>query len=264
MLSTILSVMKFANLIIPCLLAFIATISPTVAYALPTEKGTSPANANNNLPAWLIELSNKPEEIRREYLETFNTAKLEYIAGNWVRCYSLLSQCEFIVSGNPNAYNLMVSCLIEQGNFSEAKALLQKVQKELPTDQVTIINVANLHMAQKEYQACINVIQDIIKTLPHDASQSLLDVLTYRIFLCHLMLKQEQEAKQLVKHLNPLSDTPLYYFSQIALHLQKGNKSAAKADLQAVYAIFQQAAALPYVRCLNLIGQKNLHNSHTP
>ena len=204
---------------------------------------------------WLIEFSNLPKEARAEYISLFQQAKLAYITGDWTVCYGLLSQCEFIYDKNPHVWNLRTVCLIAQKKFTEAEKELHKAQQELPHDDTTLMNVANLHMGKGEFRQCISVIQGIIDTLPYPKSPPLLDILTFRIYLCHLMLGENNEAKQCVRHLTPLSDTPLYYYSQAAFHITKGNRVQARHDIQAADTIYaKENATLPYLRAIQASG----------
>lgn len=204
---------------------------------------------------WLADFSNLPREERTQYIELFHRAKQAYITGNWVICYTLLEECEMIYNKNPHVWNLRAVCLIAQKKLEEAQQELLKVKKELPHDETTYMNIANLHMAKGEYQQCIDVLRSIIDSMPDPVSQNLVDILTFRIYLCHIMLGQRKEAKKLVSHLTPLSDTPLYYYSQAVLHIIRGNKTQARQDIQAADTIYAKGnATLPYLRAIQASG----------
>ena len=209
----------------------------------------------NELPQWLIDFSNLPRETQQEYLAAFQTAKKLYTVGNWHLCYTYLNECEFIFNGNPHVWNLRVTCLIEQKNYDEAEKVLNNVRRELPNDETTIMNIANLHMGKGEFSQCAAVITQIIDALIDTASPELLDVLTFRVYLCYLILGEQKKAEQLVSHLDSMADTPLYYYSQAALHISKGNRAQALQDINAADNIFSKdTATLPYIRSLRASG----------
>lgn len=229
------------------------------------QASNSTATSINELPGWLIDFSNLPKETQQEYIAAFQAAKAEYAAGNWIICCAYLNECEFIFRGNPHVWNLRATCLIEQKNLDEAEEMLNKARRELPHDETTIMNLANLYMAREEYALCIDTLSSILQTLNERASAELLNVLVFRIYLCRLMLGQQQQAADMVKHLNPLSDTPLYYFSQAALHISKGNRKQATEDINAASAIFSQNnAILPYIRSIRSSGIEDKFLSDTP
>jgi hypothetical protein len=52
-----------------------------------------------------------------------------------------------------------------------------------------------------------------------------------------------------------MADTPLYYYSQAALHISKGNRAQALQDINAADNIFSKYnATLPYIRSLRASG----------
>lgn len=208
-----------------------------------------------SIPAWLAEFSNLESKKRIEYIENFNKAKIAYAESNWHICLAYLSECEFIYNKNPHVRNLRASCLIALKNYDEAEEEINKAKEHLPNDETTIMNCANLHLAKKEYAQCIVLIKGILDKLPYEEGATLPDVLTFRIYLCHLMLGQEKEAQELVRELNPMSDTPLYYYSQAALHISKGNAALARQDIMAAEAIFYAGnATLPYQQAIQATG----------
>lgn len=214
---------------------------------------------------WLADFSNLPRETRAQYIDLFHRAKQAYVLGDWIICYTLLEECEMIYNKNPHVWNLRAVCLIAQNKLEEAEQELLKVKKELPHDETTYMNIANLHMAKGEYQQCIDVLRNIIDSMPDPVSQNLVDILTFRICLCHIMLGQRKEAKKLVSHLTPLSDTPLYYYSQAVLHISRGNKTQARQDIQAADTIFAKGnATLPYLRAIQASGLEEKFLQNTP
>ena len=214
---------------------------------------------------WLADFSNLPKETRAEYIDLFHRAKRAYVFGDWIICYALLEECEMLYNKNPHVWNLRTVCLIAQDKLEEAEQELIKAKKELPHDETTYMNIANLHMAKGEYQQCIDVLRNIIDSMPDPVSQNLVDILTFRIYLCHIMLGQRKEARKLVSHLTPLSDTPLYYYSQAALHISRGNKTQARQDIQAADTIFAKGnATLPYLRAIQASGLEEKFLKNTP
>lgn len=214
---------------------------------------------------WLADFSNLPKETRAEYIDLFHRAKRAYVFGDWIICYALLEECEMLYNKNPHVWNLRTVCLIAQNKLEEAEQELIKAKKELPHDETTYMNIANLHMAKGEYQQCIDVLRNIIDSMPDPVSQNLVDILTFRIYLCHIMLGQRKDARNLVSHLTPLSDTPLYYYSQAALHISRGDRTQARQDIQAADTIFAKGnATLPYLRAIQASGLEEKFLKNTP
>lgn len=203
------------------------------------------------VPEWLAQLSNLPREKRDEYIAHFAQAKAALAAGDWVNCDAELTSCEFIFNKNPNIHNLRVVCYIEQKRFEAADEEMKKARRLLPDDATTLVNLASLHMAKQDYRACIAEMTDVLDNHRNNISQEVSDILTFRVFLCHLMLGEVQEAEEWVSLLTPLSDTPLFYFSRAAICLYLHDAAGAQRDLQSAANIFSSGTRLiPYQRAL--------------
>lgn len=222
-------------------------------------QGLSSARAEDKqteaIPQWLMDFSNLPRNDREQYLRAFNNAKQAYQRGQWVACVGYLADCEMIFRGNPNIWNLRACCLMEQKYYDDAAVELERAHKALPKDPVTTMNLANMHMARGHYQESIETLQKLRDMLPFDTAEELLHVLDFRELLCRVMLGQEKEARELVKELRPISDTPLYYYSQAVFALADGNRIEASRYLRVAGSIFSKNnATVPYQRAMELSG----------
>lgn len=237
------------------LLAAVLTTLPLAAQA--------PIQLDNNdygmridqMPAWLVALSNMPKAQQEEYKGFFAAAKQAYAEGNWIVCQSYLTSCDFILPNNPHSWNMSAACSIGLKKFAEAKEMLDKVLEQAPNDAAAIMNLATWHAAQENYDAAINIFFDLLDRLPYNTSASLIETLEYRILLCYLMQGNEAAAKEMVEDLDALSDTPMYYYSQAAFHIYHGRRAEAAQDLRAADEIFaKDMQYLPFARSLKTSG----------
>lgn len=207
--------------------------------------------SEEEVPEWLAQLSNLPRAQRDEYIAHFAQAKAALAQGNWVDCDAELTSCEFIFNKNPNIHNLRVVCYIEQKRLDAATEEMEKARALMPDDATTLVNAASLHMAKKDYRACISEMTDVLETPSYNISQEVRDILIFRVFLCHLMLGQVSQAEEWVSELSPISDTPLFYYSRAAVCLYLRDAHGAQRDLQSAANIFSESGLLiPYQRAL--------------
>lgn len=203
------------------------------------------------IPEWLAELSNLPRQQREEYIAHFTLAKQALAQGDWVVCDTALNSCDLIFNGNPNIHNLRVVCYIEQHRMEAATQEMERAKEALPQDPTTLVNMATLHMAKQEYRDCIKEMTAILDSPKYDISSEVRNILTFRVFLCYLMLGEVNNAQDLVADLSPLSDTPLFYYSRAAICLYLKDAVGARNDLQSAATIFSSAGMLtPYQRAL--------------
>lgn len=209
----------------------------------------------DNLPAWLVDFSNLPREDRDKYLQGFGRAKQFFQKGDWHGCLLELTNCEIIFNKNPNSWNLRLSCLIELKDLEHADEYLKQIKEVLPNDPVTLLNIANLHLVRGEYESCITELNNIIRSLPYDTDEELINIMRFRIMLSHLMLGHPEQAEAVISGLTPLDDTPLYYYGKAALNIFHGKRQEAMMDVNSANNIFSKnQATIPYQRGITTSG----------
>ena len=235
-----------------CCAFFSLTLLPLSAQGQDLDDSSPSAQQQQEeVPEWLAQLSNLPREQRDEYIQNFVLAKQALNTGDWVTCDAALTSCEFIFNKNPNIHNLRVVCYIEQKRLQAAEEEMQKALLALPSDPTTLVNLATLRMAQRDYRGCISEMTAVLQNAEKQVKQEVRDILLFRIFLCHLMLGEVTQAEDIVADLTPLSDTPLYYYSRAAVCLYMHDAKGAQEDMQSAARIFTVGGMLvPYQRAL--------------
>lgn len=202
--------------------------------SLPTVGDTEsemPEQQKITIPLWLQELSNLPKEQRQLYTSSFAKAKEAYASAKLAECESHLNSCEMIYRGNPNVWSLRASILIAQKRFDEAEPLMVKVCKEKPDDTITVFNLSLLSLGKGDYERCIEQTSELLKAVRFTESMQLQHSLKFRLLLAHLMLGQKDEAEKLVADVTPLDDSPLYYYSQAAFAIYRGDIDSAAKEI---------------------------------
>lgn len=242
--------------VLTILLAGIFCIPLCTSATAATQEPTEEEQKMQNLPQWLVDFSNLPENLRNKYIALFNQAKEAYHQSQWVNCISLLAECEVIQRGNPSIWNLRASCMLEQKYFKEAEAELKRVLEAAPDDAVTIMNMAQVYMATGRYADSIAINTRLREDLYlQHRDESLLYALDYRILLCHLLLGQKDKAQAIASTVSPVTDTPLYHYAKAAFALVEGNRSAAAHYIGVANRIFAaNRAYIPFQRSLELSG----------
>lgn len=210
------------------------------------------------VPSWVIELSNLNAEDRNTYLRAFQAAKLAYASNRMAVCESHLNTCELYFTQNPNVWLLRASICINLRQFAKAKEFIDKVMQVDPDNHVVKLNLSLLHMAEGHYEMSIAETDELLRQFDTSADTfGTRRSLTYRKFLCLLMLERLPEAKELIADLTPLDDSPLYYYCQAALCMLSGNPTEATRELNTADTIFAKDGHLPgYKQTLLLSGLK--------
>lgn len=218
------------------------------------------------IPQWLVDFSNLTQKAREQYITHLNRAKLAYHQSQWIECIAHLAECEIILRGNPSVWNLRASCLLEQKYFKEAEEELTKALQVEPNDPVTIMNLANVHLACGRFEQSLQIVIPLRENLYlQHAADELLYVLDYRALLCYLRLGQKEKALAIATSVSPMADTPLYYYSKAAIALSEGKRADAVHYLRVVERIFaNNRACIPYQRALELSNLLTQPTNDTP
>lgn len=252
--------MKHAFVVLAALLSLNATcqgqaLLPTVGQDTLTEEEEK-TSRRSGVPQWVIELSNLSEDERTAYLQAFQAAKVAYASNRLAVCESLLNTCELYFTRNPNVWLLRSSVCIQRGQYDQAQTYIEQARQADIDPHVVLLNLSLLHMAQGDYKAALSETNELLRELPDSAKNfGTRRSLTYRKFLCLIMMERTEEAKELVADISPIDDSPLYYYSQAALFMHQGNPTAAARELNTADAIFARDGHLPgYKQNLSLCG----------
>lgn len=252
-----------ASLIVPQL-TLAQGLLPTTGYQEEQEENAKPKYQAT--PEWVIELSNLSEEDRNAYLQAFQAAKRAYAANRLAVCESYLNTCELYFTQNPNVWILRSSVLISQGQYAKAKLYLDKAEKTDPDNGVIKLNKALLHMAEGDHQTALRETDELLRRMGLTADTfGTRRSLTYRKFLCLLMLGRETEARELIADISPMDDSPLFYYCEAAFCMLRGDTATATRELNTADTIFAGDGHLPsYKQNLLLSGLRDKISKKKP
>lgn len=240
---------------------------PTTGYQeVQEEQEENEKRSHQVTPEWVIELSNLSEADRNAYLQAFQAAKRAYAANRLAVCESHLNTCELYFTENPNVWILRSSVLISQGQYDKAERYLNKAEKADPDNSVIKLNKALLHMAVGDYKAALRETDDLLYQMGLSANTyGTRRSLTYRKFLCLLMLDKETEARELIADISPMDDSPLFYYCEAAFCMLRGDTATATRELNTADAIFARDGHLPsYKQNLMLSGLRDKISKKKP
>lgn len=245
-------------LAVPTLSLFLsqATGSNLPTGSLPSGSGTAvPSSEEEPVASWVRELSNLPSEQRDAYARAFQAAKKCYAQGRLAECEGHLNTCEFYTRSNPNVWNLRASVLISQQRFAEAEPLLQEVRRANPQDSVARLSLSLLYLGAHDYEKCLHETDQLIEDIKYKDMEQLTHSLTFRKFLCLIMLERMEEARALVAKCSPMDDSPLYYYSQGVFFLSNGDRQSALRDFNAADSIYSNTGYISgYKQALSYSG----------
>lgn len=235
--------MKFRPILLIMVAAWCALPLIAQDYTAP-DFSSDDEQKEETIPDWLVELSNLPQRSRQIYTGAFAAAKQAYAKGYMVDCIAHLNTCELYTRKNPHVWNLRASALIAQKRFDEALPLLEQVKAQSPSDSVLQLNYSLLYLGKGEYDKCIEVTDALMESIRYKKMEGLTHSLLFRKFLCRVMQERIDEARELVKHISPIDDSPLYYYCEAVFALIEGNRREAMKSLNVADSIYSGVGML--------------------
>ncbi len=246
---------SFCRFSLAALLALPCTLTAQNLSTDVAPRGAASEQAGADVEEWVKELSNLPAEKRAEYTEAFSRAKHAYTVGRYAECEAFLNTCEFYTRKSPHVWNLRAGALIAQQRFEEARPLLENVLKNNPKDEVGCLSLSLLYLGMAEYEKCLEVTETLLAEIRYKKMEQLTHSLMFRKVLCYMMLGRESDAREVVKDIGPIDDSPLYYYSQAVFFLAKGDTRSAKRDFSAADMIYGSTGHLSgYKQALSFSG----------
>ncbi len=206
------------------------------------------------LPPWQAAFARLSAEQRLTYATAFAKAKAAYGREQWASCLALLDDCELTYNGSPNVWNLRACVLLATDELDAAEANIRRSLDLNPEDTVALMCQSELLMLRRDFRGSITILEKLRQLHTPAKAPMLHAAFTFHQLLCHLMLRQEMEARALVADLTPLSDSPLYYFSQAAFCVYKGDSNAALSPIRSATTIYGQAATTSYRKWMGKCG----------
>ena len=220
---------------------------------LPVGTGETPSTSTSeqsdyaieDVPNWVNELSNLPPQKRQLYINNFDAATRAFSRGALTQCEQCLDECEAIFNKNPNVWNLRASVQIAQKRFVDAEQWLAKVREAAPDDVVSTLNYSLLYLGSGRYEQAITECDNLLLDIKYkEKMEGLRHSLLFRKFLCFIMMDKMDDAKALVADVNPMTNSPLYYYSQAVLAVVAGDRDTAIREMTAADSIYRTDAYL--------------------
>lgn len=194
----------------------------------------------DEIPDWVSELSNLPQDVRQRYLALFASAKRTYSQGALGVCEQCLDECEMIYDKNPNVWNLRASVYISRECFDLAEPWLKKVRSVAPDDLVANLNYSLMYLGQGKYEDAIRETDLLLGEIEYkEDMEGIRHTLLFRKLVALVVLNRVDEARELVKEVTPLTFTPLYYYSQAVFAALEKDVSRSAKELAAADKIYR-------------------------
>jgi tetratricopeptide (TPR) repeat protein len=182
------------------------------------------------------------------YVEAIREALRSFIQRDFQATIAALDKADAIQPPTALSLNTRGAVAIEQKRFDEGAKLCREALKLDPKFFPAEFNLAEIPFVQKNYAAAREEFTKLKERYPKE------DLLSFRIFLTHILEKNFDVAKEQLDQIPFLSDSPIYYYSHAAWEFAHGNEAEAQKWLTSSSSVFGPEKTLNFAEVFYDIG----------
>jgi predicted Zn-dependent protease len=159
-----------------------------------------------------------------------------------------IAEADKLAPDTPIALNMRGAIAIERRQFAEGAKYCEEALKKDPKFFPARFNLAEIPFLQKQYAEARRIFGALLAEEPKN------ELLQYRVFLTHLLEKNEGAARQELEKLKFPSDTGAYYYAHAAWEFAHDNEKEALRWIQAGDWIFTPEKNIYFADVLRDLG----------
>ncbi len=153
---------------------------------------------------------------------TYDAAQMKaasavFAKGQWELALKYVDSAIRYNPKNPDAYDLRASFYVSRKLWSRAIADYLAAQKIAPTSRTTY-DIGEVYFMSRDYENAR------LKFSPLKSDPKFADLAAYKIFMCDLMGRHDQEASTDLSLIDANADTPAHFFGHAVWELYHGNR----------------------------------------
>jgi tetratricopeptide (TPR) repeat protein len=173
-----------------------------------------------------------PLVMQRRLAMVLRQSTQHYEAGEYQAALERLGALQGRAAQDLSALNLRGAILTKLGRYDEASELFRSILSTDPNYFPAAFNLGEVEFIRGDYAGALETFQRMRRRDPRN------ELVRFKVFLCHLMLDQQDEAGKIARVLIPIGSTPAWYYAQAMLARQAGDEAKAQKHLNAARAIY--------------------------
>ena len=191
----------------------------------------SPAAAQQTAP----DPAADPLLMQRRLAMVLRQSTQHYEAGEYQAALDRLAALQGPAGQDLSVLNLRGAILTKLGKYDEATGLFRSI---LATDTdyfPAAFNLGEVEFLRGNYAGALEVFQGMRRRDPRN------ELVRFKVFLCQLLLGQEEDAQKMAKGLIPAGSTPAWYYAQAMIARKAGDEKTAGKHLAVARAIYTES-----------------------
>ena len=158
-----------------------------------------------------------------------------YEAGEYQAALDRLAALQGPAGQDLSVLNLRGAVMTKLGQHDEAAGLFRSILATDPNYFPAAFNLGEVEFLRGDYAGALEVFQGMRRRDQRN------ELVRFKVFLCHLLLGQEEDAQKMAKGLIPAGSTPAWYYAQAMIARKTGDEKAAKKHLAVARAIYTES-----------------------
>lgn len=173
-----------------------------------------------------------PLVLQRRLALVLRQASQLYEAGDYRGALQRLDDLQGNASQDLSVYNLRGAILTKLGDYNQAQQLFREILTADPSYFPAAFNLAELQYMQRDYASALAAFSNLRGRDPRN------ELVRFKVFLCHLLLGQTDEARGIAAGFIPAGSTPAWYYAQALIAKKNGDARSADKHLDAAREIY--------------------------
>ncbi len=182
------------------------------------------------------------------YKEALLAAMRAFTARDLATARAQVAKADAGYQVTPVSLNILGAIAIEEKKFEEGRRLCIEALKMEPKFFPARFNLAEIPFVQGNYAEARAMFEKLQEDEPRD------DLLRFRIFLTHLLEKNEATAKEQLDAIPLINDTPISFYANAAWDFAHGREESAKNTLAAGFRTFPPARHINFIEVFYDLG----------
>ena len=176
-----------------------------------------------------------PKDMPPDYIKGVQSAMRTFAARDFKTAIALVDKAEAMYQPTAMTVNIRAAIAIEEKKFDEGREFCKKALQIDPKFFPALFNLAEIPFMQGKYAEARLAYEKLLD------DETSVELIKFRLYLTHLLEKDDQVAKQLLEKIPLLNDTPIYYYSYAAWEFAHGDAKKAQTYLNSAETVFPKS-----------------------
>ncbi len=173
-----------------------------------------------------------PLLVQRRLALALRQASQLYEAGDYRGAMNRLDQLQGSAAQDLSVLNLRGAILTKLGDHNQAAQIFREILAADPSYFPAAFNLGEVQFVQGDYEGALASFNEMRRRDPRN------ELLRFKVFITHLLLGHDDEARAIAADFIPAGSTPAWYYAQAVIAAKSGDKRAAQKNLTAAREIY--------------------------